>query len=342
MLTGTQSPASAASSQKSDLSLGSLKPHFRALDQFLQGQLENFEPEIRDVVSYCIDTSGKRIRPTLVFFSGWQGEDIVPEPLVRLAAVIEMVHLATLVHDDIMDGADVRRSHLTASRKFGPDTAVLVGDALFAQALHIAAQFPTTEVCRFVSLSTRKVCAGEIMQTLAAGDTERDLRYYRRVIELKTAELFFVSCFLGSRLSGASDERADAIGRFGRHLGTAYQIYDDLADFFGEETKIGKTLGTDLASGKATLPLLLLLERLPATDSKNLRREMAEGDAGNIRERVTQMVTLGVFDEVMATIGHEIAFAREALIASGPSPANHLLERLADLLTSQAAGLRPR
>jgi octaprenyl-diphosphate synthase len=340
MLTSAQSSALQKPSS-SDALFGPLKPHFHALDQFLHEQLGNFEPEIRDLVSYCIDTSGKRIRPALVFFSGWQGADIVPEPLVRLAAVIEMVHLATLVHDDIMDGADVRRSHLTAARKFGPDTAVLLGDALFAQALHIAALFPTTEVCRHVSLSTRKVCAGEIMQTLATGDVARDLRYYRRVIELKTAELFFISCFLGSRLSGASEERAEATGRFGRHLGTAYQIYDDLADFFGEEAKIGKTLGTDLASGKATLPLLLLLERMPEAEAKNLRREMAEGDARNIRQRVEQMAALGVFDEVMATIRREIASAHEALGPDGTSPASRLLVQLAAMLTARASELRP-
>jgi octaprenyl-diphosphate synthase len=319
-----------------------LRPHFRALDAFLQTQLEQFEPEVRDLVAYCVDTSGKRIRPALVFFSGWQADGTVAEPLVRLAAVIEMVHLATLVHDDIMDGASLRRSRSTATRKFGADTAVLLGDALFAQSVNLAAQFPTTEVCRRVSVSTRRVCAGEIMQTLAAGEVPRDFRFYRRVIELKTAELFDVSCFLGAKLGGGTEAGAEAAGVFGRHLGTAYQIYDDLADFFGDEAAIGKTLGTDLASGKATLPLLLLRERLPAPDAAALRREMAEGDAANLALRRAQMAELGVFDDVLASIHQEIAAGLAALEGMRDAPGAAWLGRLATLLESQARALARR
>jgi octaprenyl-diphosphate synthase len=319
---------------------GLLKPHFRALDQFLHGQLDQFEPEVRDMVAYCIDTSGKRLRPALVFFSGWQGDDVVHEPLVRLAAVIEMVHLATLVHDDIMDQAEMRRGRRTASRAFGPDTAVLLGDALLAQALHVAAGFPTTDVCRYVSLSTRRVCAGEIMQTLATPNTPRDLRYYRRVIELKTAELFFVSCRLGAHLGTGSVELEEAAGTYGRHLGTGYQIYDDLADFFGDETKIGKTLGTDLASGKFTLPLLTLLERLSPAESQQLRREMTEGDTSQIQRRVAQMRDLGVYETVLRAIHDEIAASQAALAPWAATPPGRLLGQLAELLGHQAGTLR--
>jgi len=319
---------------------GLLKPHFRALDQFLHGQLDQFEPEIRDMVAYCVDTSGKRLRPALVFFSGWQGDAVVPEPLVKLAAVIEMVHLATLVHDDIMDEAELRRGRRTAARAFGPDTAVLLGDALFSQALHIAATFPTTEVCRHVSLSTRQVCTGEIMQTLARPDTPRDLRYYRRVIELKTAELFHVSCRLGAHLGNGGAEFEQAAGVYGRHLGTGYQIYDDLTDFFGEETKIGKTLGTDLASGKSTLPLLTLLDRLEPAEAQQLRREMAEGDASQIQRRVAQMRECGVFETVLEAIRSEIAAATAVIAPWVDTPPVRLLNQLADLLQHQAGTLR--
>lgn len=181
---------------------------------------------------------------------------------MRAAGVVEMVHLATLVHDDIMDHAEIRRSRRTAAREFGADAAVLLGDALFSQALYIAAQFPTTEVCRLVSESTRKVCSGEIMQTLRRRDLDVTLAEYRRMIDLKTAELFRVSCFLGARLSGQDTDFAQAADRFGRHLGIAYQMYDDLVDFVGEEGRNGETLGTDLATGKLTLPLMLLLEQV--------------------------------------------------------------------------------
>src|SRR5947207_2115922 len=119
-----------------------LGAHMTELDRFLHGQLGSFEPEIRTMVDYCIDTSGKRIRPALVFLSGWRGSGQVSQDLVRVAAVVELVHLATLVHDDIMDEADVRRSRRTAAREYGPTPPVLLGDALFAHALHLATPFP--------------------------------------------------------------------------------------------------------------------------------------------------------------------------------------------------------
>jgi octaprenyl-diphosphate synthase len=253
-----------------------------------------------------------------------------------------MVHLATLVHDDIMDGAAMRRSRSTAAREFGPDTAVLLGDSLFAQAVNLASQFPTTEVCRYVSVSTRRVCAGEIMQTLATGEARQDFGFYRRVIELKTAELFRVSCFLGARLSGLEGDAAQAAGRFGQHLGTAYQVYDDLADFFGDEGKIGKTLGTDLASGKATLPLLLLLERMAAPEADSLRGEMGRGNPGNIGHWVARMREVGVFADVLVDIRKEIAEGFSALEAMGESPGARWLGRMAGLLEQQAIALEPR
>ena len=169
-----------------------LEPHLAELDVFLRGQVAAFEPEIRAMADYCIDTSGKRIRPALVFLSGWRGAGTVEPDLVRVAAVVELVHLATLVHDDIMDDADLRRSRRTAARAYGPTAAVLLGDALFAHALNLATQFPTTEICSAVSESTRRVCAGEIVQTLRRGSTTVTLADYRRIIDLKTAELFRV------------------------------------------------------------------------------------------------------------------------------------------------------
>src|SRR5476651_1808207 len=178
-----------------------LAPHLAELDRFLHGQLASFEPEIRAMADYCIDTSGKRIRPALVFLGGWRGPGVIKPELVRVAAVVELVHLATLVHDDIMDGAEVRRSQRTAAREYGATAAVLLGDALFAHALNLATQFPTTEICAAVSDSTRKVCAGEIVQTLRRGSAGITLADYQRIVDLKTAELFRVSCFLGARLA---------------------------------------------------------------------------------------------------------------------------------------------
>ncbi|HVU24050.1 MAG TPA: polyprenyl synthetase family protein [Opitutus sp.] len=318
-----------------------LTPHLAQLEDCLRGQIQSFEPEIRDMANYCVDAAGKRIRPALVFLSGWRGPDQVPAELVRVAAVVELVHLATLVHDDIMDEADLRRNRRTAAREYGPSAAVLLGDALFAHALHLATQFPTTEVCAEVSAATRRVCAGEIMQTLRRGTTNVTLADYRRIIDLKTAELFRVSCFLGARLAGSAPGYVEAASHFGRHLGIAYQIYDDLADYFGEEKRIGKTLGTDLASGKLTLPLLALLERLPAGPRADIGAEILGSRAPQLALHQRQMGEHGIFNVVAAAVDAEIGAATAALQEWPGEPPTPLLLGLCTMLSTQVAALRP-
>lgn len=317
-----------------------LKPQMDALAVFLRGQVAAFEPEIREMADYCIDTSGKRIRPALVFLSGWNGSAQPSDELLRVAAVVELVHLATLVHDDIMDEADMRRSRRTAARQYGPEAAVLLGDALFAHAMHLASQFPTTEVCLAVSDSTRKVCAGEIVQTLRRGTTNISREDYFRVIDLKTAELFRVSCFLGGRQGGFTTEFVEAVSHFGRHLGIAYQIYDDLADFFGQEKSIGKTLGTDLLSGKVTLPLLVLLDRLPADDRALLVDEILRVREADLPARLRQMAEFDVFAQVAAEIEAELVRAEEALATHAALAPVPLLRQLCDTLRAQVRSLQ--
>ncbi|HVU15722.1 MAG TPA: polyprenyl synthetase family protein [Candidatus Didemnitutus sp.] len=313
-------------------------PHVRALDEFMRAQVAEFEPEIRDMAAYCLDTTGKRLRPTLVFTSGWRDGTVQPE-LVRVAGVVEMVHLATLVHDDIMDGAEIRRNRRTASRAFGPDAAVLLGDALFSQALHIAAQFPSPEICRLVAESTRRVCSGEIMQTMRRRDANVSLEEYYRVIDLKTAELFRVSCLLGARVSGATEEFSRAAAAFGRHLGIAYQIYDDLVDFLGEESRIGKTLGTDLASGKLTLPLMLLLAKSSPAEREVITEAVRGRQALPLAASVERMRELGIAGDVVRAIDHELAAAEKALEAHRGVAATPLLMRLKQVLQAQVAAL---
>ncbi len=316
-----------------------LRPHMAALDEFLGQQVQAFEPEIREMADYCIDTSGKRIRPTLVFLSGWQASEKPSENLVKAAAVVELVHLATLVHDDIMDEAELRRSRRTAAREYGATAAVLLGDALFSHALHLAAQFPTTEVCHMVSESTRKVCAGEIVQTLRRGSTRITREDYWRIIDLKTAELFRVSCYLGAFLSGAEPAYVNAVAKFGRHLGIAYQVYDDLADFFGDEGRIGKTLGTDFESGKITLPLLVLLENLPVPERAVLIEEICGRQPGKMEQRLKQMIEYEVFKKVSDAVQVEIEAAQQALASWPNEPPTELLLQLCDVLRAQVDGL---
>jgi len=317
-----------------------VSPHMAALDRFMRTEVEHFEPEIRGMAAYCLDTSGKRLRPTMVFVSGWQGEGVVSDDLVRAAGVVEMVHLATLVHDDIMDRAEIRRNRRTAAREFGPDAAVLLGDALFSQALHVASQFPTTEVCRLVSESTRKVCSGEIMQTLRRRDINISLADYRRMIDLKTAELFRVSCFLGARLSGHDLEFARAADRFGHHLGIAYQIYDDLADFVGEEQRIGKTLGTDLATGKLTLPLMLLLESVSPEERAAIIASLRGGQPLDLAASRQRMQEMGIGAGIVRAIDEELAISAAALKPHAERAPVALMLQLGEMLKAQVASLQ--
>jgi len=317
-----------------------LAPQMAELDAFLRKQLAAFEPEIRSMADYCIDTSGKRIRPSLVFLSGWRASPTSSPELVKVAAVVELVHLATLVHDDIMDEAEVRRSRDTAARRYGPTPAVLLGDALFAHALNLATEFPTTEVCAAVSESTRRVCSGEIVQTLRRGSANISREDYYRIIDLKTAELFRVSCHLGAKLGGAVPAFVDAATRFGRHLGIAYQIYDDLADYFGDQGRIGKTLGTDLASGKLTLPLFALLDRVLPQERQELLDEVTGKRIPQLDVRLQQMSQTGVFEEVSAAVFAEIDSATRALADWKEEPASRLLLQLCDVLRSQVLALK--
>jgi octaprenyl-diphosphate synthase len=317
-----------------------ISPQMAALDDFMRIQAGNFETEIREMAAYCLESSGKRLRPALVFISGWREEGSIASDLVRAAGVVEMVHLATLVHDDIMDRAEIRRNRRTAARQFGPDAAVLLGDALFSQALHIASQFPTTEVCRLVSESTRKVCSGEIMQTLRRRDFSITLDEYRRMIDLKTAELFRASCFLGASLSGYDRSFAVAADRFGRHLGIAYQIYDDLVDFLGEEQHIGKTLGTDLASGKLTLPLMLLLEKVPPSERIEIVGALRSGNPPGLAASKQRMHELGIAEAIVQAIDQELASALSALDLHSSLAPVPLMQQLVRMLKQQVGALR--
>jgi octaprenyl-diphosphate synthase len=269
------------------------------LTQFLEGQIDAFEPQIRHLVDYCLKNSGKRIRPSLVFLSGEKDNPSVFNKLIQVSAVVEMVHIATLVHDDVLDGANKRRGQPTISSKFGQHTAVLLGDALFSHALHLASQFDTVEVCRLVSKSTRRVCSGEILQTFRRGDWKLSLEDYLEMLDMKTGELFSISTYLGGLLSGYSKEDCDILRKFGAELGVAYQAYDDLTDFIGDENKIGKTLGTDLTTGKATLPLIQLFQLNDPIATESMTKALEHSDLTKAREI---LVSYGVYDQSISFV----------------------------------------
>jgi len=290
----------------------------KALNSFLEKQTDAFEPEIRPLAKYALENSGRRLRPVLTYYSGAREDGSFQESQVLAASVVEMVHIATLVHDDILDKAELRRRRPTVYHKYGPSTAVLLGDALFAQALRLAAEYPTTVVCREVAQATRSVCAGETRQVHLRGDLNLEIGEYLRIIELKTAELFRVSCLLGSLVVDGEDlQRSQAMASFGRHLGRAYQIFDDAADFVGREDKMGKTLGTDLATRKLTLPALLLRDKVGIGALEQLLDGLAT-PGGSARTAVSQaMGKHDIFSEVEAYFQRELQAAKKGLDRAG-------------------------
>mgnify|MGYP006267255745 CR=1 FL=1 len=290
--------------------LDPFKDGFVSLESFLNEQISSFEPEVRPLVRDCFLHSGKKLRPTLVFAFFTDRKTVLEGDVIKAAAIVELVHLATLVHDDILDEADLRHRSKTMVSRYGAHTSVLLGDALFAHALHLAADFPTVDICRAVSRATRQVCSGEIAQTFNRGTLPR-LDSYFRMIDLKTAELFKVSAFLGAFLAGLSSAEIEAARRFARHLGIAYQIYDDTADIFAEEKSAGKTLGTDAASGKATLPVILWLHSLADRERREVLESWRNGEdqLSLLRRRIGQD---GIAVKLDKAFQEEISMAREA------------------------------
>ena len=265
-----------------------VEPFLEAVSQRLATQVNEFDPALAPYAEYALTGNGKHLRPTLVALAA-NSLGKVNEDHVTVAVIIEMVHLATLVHDDIMDEAEIRRGQLTLAANWGNEIAVLFGDCLFAQALKLAASFPTPEVCRAVATSTNTVCSGEILQTRHRRSFERSRREYFRVLEMKTAELFALSCEMAAHLSGASEKERSAMRQFGLSFGTAYQIYDDCVDLFGTEAAAGKSLGTDLAKGKLTLPLLLAWERATPVERTRLE-EMIQNWQPPYLRRVSELL----------------------------------------------------
>jgi octaprenyl-diphosphate synthase len=254
-------------------------PFLDAVHAQLVKQVDEFDAALNPYAEYALNGNGKHLRPALVALTANAlGE--ADDSLVTVAVIIEMVHLATLVHDDVMDEGEIRRGQPTLAANWGNEIAVLFGDCLFAQALKLAASFPTPEICRAVATATNTVCAGEILQTQHRRDFQLPRSEYFRVLEMKTAELFALSCELAACLSAATVAQRAALRRFGLAFGTAYQIYDDCVDLFGSETAAGKSLGTDLAKGKLTLPVLLLWERASVADRARLKELIRNWRAG--------------------------------------------------------------
>ena len=233
--------------------------HLYSVEERIRAQARAFDPAMEGYVSYVCGSAGKRLRPALALLAGGATGKITASH-VDLAVVVELIHIATLVHDDIMDGADLRRDQPTVNAKWGNAISVLLGDALLAHAMRLATNFSDTEVVRRIADAAADVCTGEIIQTQRRFDLNLGVHDYFRIVEMKTAALFAVASELGAFLSETTPGKIGALKQFGLKLGTAYQVYDDCLDLVGDEDEIGKTLGSDLRKGKLTLPLIFLLQ----------------------------------------------------------------------------------
>ena len=240
----------------------SVRPELEEVESRIIRQAASFDPAVEGYVTYAIGGRGKRLRPLMALLSGGASGNITSGHL-DLAVIVELIHIATLVHDDIMDEAERRRSQPTVNARWGNSLSVLLGDCLFAQALNLSTNFEDAEVSRVIARAAREVCSGEIIQTQRRFDLHLAIEDYLRIVEMKTGSLFSAAAELGAFLNGADEPTTLALKNFGRKIGAAYQIYDDCLDIAGDEADIGKTLGTDMRKGKMTLPVLMLLRSAP-------------------------------------------------------------------------------
>ena len=279
------------------------------VENSLRKQVHHFDPGVEPYISYICDTAGKRIRPTLsILVGGATGQ--VTSDHIKLGTILELIHMATLVHDDIIDGASTRRKVLTANSKWGDGLAVLLGDALFSHALMLSTEFDDLVLSRAIASASRDVCQGEILQTQRRFDLTLTRQDYFEIIEMKTGALFAAATDLAAYLSGVSTEVRDAMRDFGMKLGTAYQIYDDCLDLVGSEEQFGKTLRTDLEKGKLTLPMLYLLEEAGDTQRDILQKRI-------IQQEELDLTVLAGIAEYQGAIARSLDHASTLLDEAG-------------------------
>jgi octaprenyl-diphosphate synthase len=228
--------------------------------------LSDVSAESRDLVDQAARFTGKRLRPALTCLAARASGGTVTRDVATVAAIVELIHTATLIHDDILDGAQVRRTVATLNARFGDQAAVLVGDVIFSRAYRAAAWLDDPFASRYLSEVVGEVLEGEIFQDLVAWNPDLDEARYTRIIRGKTAALYEAALRVGAHYAGASEATSLALARYGHHLGMAFQIVDDLLDLCGDEEVVGKSLGSDLREGKTTLPLILWQRGLPPTE----------------------------------------------------------------------------
>ena len=302
-----------------------------ALHGFLHGEFASSEPIVNELLEHLSRFQGKQVRPACVFLAGRCFGEIGNDH-IKCAAVVELIHTATLVHDDLLDAAQIRRRVETIHSRYGDRAAILLGDIIYARGFVISTE--VDGAARMLADCTREICIGEMMQVGNAGNLDLLEEQYFEIIHRKTAILYGLSCRLGAMLSGASEDHASAMEEFGNQLGIAFQIIDDSLDVIGDQETVGKSLGTDLANGKMTLPIIRLRDGLDAQQKESflrLLKDHRQSDETDFQNEVVRWLEeYEILRQVRQRAQQSVASALEVLRGAAPqSPARDQLEQLA-------------
>ena len=284
----------------------------REVDAVIRNQLQSDVPLVNQIADYIISAGGKRIRPVLVLLmaNAW---GVRTDHHHQLAAVIEFIHTATLLHDDVVDESSLRRGRETANALFGNAASVLVGDFVYSRAFQMMVAIDDMRVMRILADATNVIAEGEVLQLLNMHDPDVNEARYLQVIRSKTAKLFEAAAQIGAMVAGADDAAVAAAADYGRSVGTAFQLVDDVLDYSGSAAAIGKNVGDDLREGKPTLPLIYLMENGTQTQRELVRRCIETGDEQHFDEILTLITRSGALDYTRAKAGVAADAARSAL-----------------------------
>ena len=299
----------------------------RRVDALIRQRLDSDVALVRQVAEYIVAAGGKRLRPALLLLAagacGYRGASRLP-----LAAVIEFIHTATLLHDDVVDESQLRRGRRTANAAFGNAASVLVGDFLYSRAFQMMVELENMRVMHVLADATNAIAAGEVMQLMASRDPELDEARYLEVIRRKTAKLFEAAARLGGILAGGPPAVEEGLAAYGMHLGTAFQLIDDVLDYSGDAATIGKSLGDDLAEGKPTLPLIHALRTGNGQQAGVVRHAILDGGREDFAGVLAAIRACGSLDYARAAALRESSAAAAAL---APLPASEFRESLLEL-----------
>jgi len=304
-----------------------VKKELKLVESQILDQVQAFDPALEPYMDYICNTNGKRIRPALAILVGGATGGVHADHL-KIGVILELIHMSTLVHDDIIDGATTRRKVPTANAKWGNGMAVLLGDALFSHSLLLATEFDSIEICRKVGRASREVCQGEVIQTQRRFDLTLTKDDYFHIIEMKTGALFAAATGIAASLSDMPEEVEEQLYGYGLKLGTAYQIYDDCLDLVGTEEEVGKTLRTDLAKGKLTLPLLNLIEQASPAQRNKLNKRIIEQQPLDLPVLIGIAEYEGAVESALDTAADMLVDARNDLQILEPSKWRDALEEI--------------